>query len=65
MLVLKGPAFDAAYKELLSGLDPHKVASEIGDGAVLLCWEGKAVDCHRGAVAAWLRGAGYDVEEIS
>jgi hypothetical protein len=65
MLELKGPAFDAAYGALLAALTPRLVAKELGDGAILLCWENEPADCHRGAVADWLRAAGYEVEEIA
>jgi uncharacterized protein (DUF488 family) len=65
MLALKGAAFDAAYRALLARLDPRLVARELGDGAVLLCWESDPALCHRTAVAEWLRAAGYDVAEVA
>lgn len=63
MLRLGGDAFRAAYRAQLAALDPHAIAREIGDGAVLLCWERDPADCHRSLVAAWLRAAGYEVRE--
>ena len=40
--------------EILNKLDPHKVLSELGDGAVLLCYETSDKFCHRHLVAKWL-----------
>jgi len=64
MLELKGAAFYAAYGALLDRLNPRLVADEIGDGAVLLCWEHDPAACHRTAVGEWLRAAGYAVAEV-
>ena len=64
MLKLKGVEFNSAYRALLETLDPHKVAADVGDGSVMLCWEHRASKCHRSTVAAWLRAAGYDVAEV-
>jgi uncharacterized protein YeaO (DUF488 family) len=42
--------------EVLDRLDPMDVASDLGDGAIMLCWEKWVPDlkCHRSLVAAWL-----------
>lgn len=50
---------------ILSRLDPIQVANDLGDGAVLLCWEKPGEFCHRQIVAKWLRdGAGIECEEL-
>lgn len=53
------------FLALLGRLDVHKVAAELGDGAILVCYEGVGRFCHRHLVADWLRSAGYLVEELS
>ena len=42
-------------KEVLDQLDPKKVYEELGENAVLLCWEGKGKFCHRRLVADWFK----------
>lgn len=42
------------YSEVLSKLDPLKVAADLGADAVLLCWE-RSGFCHRMLVLDWLR----------
>lgn len=60
------------YKEVLDKLDPQQVYKELGDKAVLLCYEkyddiksGKTF-CHRRIVAEWLESGiyGVKVEEL-
>ena len=41
-------------KEVLGPLDPLEVYEELGEDAILLCWEGKNKFCHRHLVAKWL-----------
>lgn len=41
-------------KEVLSVLDPKIVYEELGENAVLLCWESSEKFCHRHLVAEWL-----------
>jgi len=41
-------------EEVLSGLDPNEVYSELGDNAILLCYEKPNDFCHRHLVASWL-----------
>lgn len=51
--------YNQSYNNILSRLDPKKVFEELGDNAVLLCWEkipGKT-PCHRRLVAEWLENA--------
>lgn len=42
------------YKEVLDKLDPKEVYKELGEDAVLICWEGSEKFCHRHIVAMWL-----------
>jgi len=42
-------------KEVLDKLDPQTVFNELGEDAVLLCWEGKDLFCHRRLVADWFK----------
>ena len=42
-------------KQILDKLDPFLVALELGDGAVMLCFEKPGDICHRHYVAEWLR----------
>ena len=54
------------YKcEVLSRLDPQKVLEDLGDNAILLCWEKAGEFCHRRLVAEWLNETlGMEVEEL-
>jgi hypothetical protein len=53
------------HEEVLSKLDPKEIFEELGEGAVLLCWEGPDKFCHRHIVGKWLSDAiGIDVEEL-
>lgn len=49
------------YEEVLNKLDPGEVYSDLGQNAVLLCWEKPGEFCHRHIVAEWLTNA-IDVE---
>jgi uncharacterized protein (DUF488 family) len=52
------------YQKILLMLQPQEVVLQLGEGAILLCWE-KAEDfCHRQIVAKWLRENGAEVEEL-
>lgn len=42
------------YKEVLAKLDPQKVLQDLGNDAILLCYEVPQRFCHRHVVAAWL-----------
>lgn len=54
------------YKEtVLSKLDPDEVMWDLGDDAILCCYETPEKFCHRHIVAEWLREAGYEVEEYN
>jgi uncharacterized protein (DUF488 family) len=53
------------YKEVLSNLDPKKVYEELGDDAILLCWESAKDFCHRHLIAEWLeKELGVKIVEI-
>jgi hypothetical protein len=42
------------YKEVLNKLNPREVYNELGEDAVILCWEAPDKFCHRHIVAEWL-----------
>jgi hypothetical protein len=41
-------------KEVLDQLDPQQVFNDLGEDAVILCWEAAGKFCHRRLVAKWL-----------
>lgn len=43
--------------EVLGILDPKQVYEELGEDAILLCWEGRDKFCHRRLVAEWFEHA--------
>lgn len=52
------------YKEILGFLNPETVYKELGENAVLLCWE-KSGFCHRHIVARWLeKELGIEIKEL-
>ena len=56
--------FDPYYLRVLDRLDVRKVLSDVGDNAVLLCWEAPGKPCHRRMVAQWIkRETGMEVPE--
>ena len=54
------------YNEtVLSKLDPNKVVEELGDGAVMLCYEKPGDFCHRHLIADWIEvNTGIKVSEV-
>lgn len=53
------------YKHVLSRLNPKTVYQELGEDAVLLCYESPGDFCHRRIVADWLFVAlGHEIPEI-
>jgi len=54
------------YLQLLEDrkLDPKKVAEELGDGAIMLCYESPTDFCHRQIVSHWMNKNGISVQEI-
>lgn len=52
---LTAEEYERRYRaEILDRLDPATVRRELGDDAVLLCWERPGAACHRRIVAHWL-----------
>jgi hypothetical protein len=41
-------------KEVLDVLDPKVVYEELGENAILLCWEASGKFCHRHLASKWL-----------
>lgn len=41
------------YKEVLDKLNPIEIFNELGEDAILLCWEKSGKFCHRRLVAEW------------
>jgi hypothetical protein len=57
--------YRAAYLKQLSRLDPQKVYDDLGENAILLCWEKPGEFCHRRLVAQWLESElGVTIPEI-
>lgn len=57
--------YDRIFFAQLADLDPAEIATALGDGAVLLCYEPPGFRCHRRAVAEWLEKAlGIEVPEL-
>ncbi len=52
------------YKEVLDKLDPQEVFDELGEDAILLCYEKSNKFCHRHLVSAWLnQNLGLNITE--
>ena len=52
------------HEQVLSKIDPATVYQELGEDAILLCWESPDKFCHRRVVAEWLEKAlGITVNE--
>jgi hypothetical protein len=55
----------AAYQKILDGLDAQRVYDELGEDAILLCWEHPSRFCHRKLVAEWFKEKlGVTVKEL-
>ena len=51
--------------EVLDQLDPKEVLRDLGEDAVILCWEKPGQFCHRRLVAQWLNEKlGLDIKEL-
>jgi hypothetical protein len=63
---LPWPEYVAEYnRNILGKLDPAKVFADLGQFAILLCWEKTGEDCHRRLVAEWLeRSLNIKVPEL-
>ena len=65
-----GDIAEAQYEEqyfkilLDRGITPQQVLQDIGNEAVLLCFEKTGSFCHRHLAAAWLRKGGIEISEI-
>ena len=56
---------EAYLEEVLHKLDPQQVYDELGEDAVLLCWESSDKFCHRHIVAWWLEEElGIKIQEL-
>jgi len=54
------------YSRILAGLDPQRVWNDLGEDAILLCWERPGEFCHRRLVAEWLeQNLGVVIPELS
>ena len=53
------------YNKQLEKLDPKKVYKDLGENAILLCWEATGKFCHRHLVSIWLKEKlNIEVEEL-
>lgn len=65
MLKMPIEEYDRRYHEILANLDPQQVFEDLGENAVMLCWEKPNVRCHRRLVAEWLENAlGITIPEL-
>jgi len=57
--------YTTEYLKILAKLDPKKVVEDLGDGAIMLCYESPKDFCHRHIVAHWLnKELNLGVDEI-
>jgi len=64
-LKLGAKEFDRIYFAQLARLDAAEVYKELGEDAILLCWEDFNIRCHRRLVAEWLeRKLGVTIPEL-
>ena len=54
MLKMPSKDYDRLYREILSKLDPQKVANDLSPDAIMLCFEKFNEKCHRRLVAEYL-----------
>lgn len=65
MLTMEEEEYRVEYQKILDRLDPRQVYGDLGEDAILLCWEPSGVFCHRRLVAAWLEEhLGVEVPEL-
>jgi hypothetical protein len=65
MLKMDEASYRVEYQKILDSLDPRKVFEDLGEDAILLCWERPGKFCHRRLVAEWLeQNLGVTVPEI-
>lgn len=54
------------YETVLNNLDANEVVKELGDDAILLCYEAPNKFCHRHIVAEWIKNkTGIEVAELN
>ncbi|MFA4971901.1 MAG: hypothetical protein WC683_04760 [bacterium] len=57
--------YTVRYLQQLAQLDAKQVYRDLGDGAIMLCWEKPGKFCHRRLAAEWLeRELGIEVPEV-
>ena len=54
MLKLPREEYNRQFDAILDSLEAQQVYEELGENAVLLCWEAPRFWCHRRRVAEWL-----------
>jgi hypothetical protein len=65
MLKMDEATYRVEYQKILNNLDPQKVFDDLGEDAILLCWEASGKFCHRRLVAEWLeKHLGVNVPEL-
>lgn len=53
------------FNRILNKLDPLQVVKELGEDAVLLCWEASGKFCHRHLIAEWLsKNLNIEIREL-
>lgn len=65
LMALEEGEYRKRYRAILDRLNPRKVFDDLGDDAILLCWERSGTFCHRHLVADWLRKSGFVVQEFN
>ncbi len=56
--------YTTQYLAQLNALGIDAVLTELREGDIMLCWEGKNKFCHRHILASWLNEHGHDVTEL-
>lgn len=65
MLKMSPDDYNRHYDAILAKLDPKSIYDQLGENAVMLCWEKPGESCHRRRVAEWLESAlGVTITEI-
>jgi hypothetical protein len=65
MLKLDEATYRVEYRKILDKLDPQEVFEDLGENAIMLCWEPPGKFCHRRLVAEWLEeNLGVRVPEL-
>ncbi len=54
MLAMEEEDYRREYQTILDRLDPKQVYDDLGEDAIMLCWEPAGAFCHRRLVAEWL-----------